>query len=345
MARDYAATIRSLIARAEHPNTPEAEATQSRNMADRLMREWRVSEEDMIAVDPALVVPGELNIMVRLPGYELSQYYVMVVREIARHTEVRVAVFTSYDAEGRYMAVGAVGYDSDLRYFELLWTGAHLMFSTRIDPIWDASLPVEENIFRMRNAGHKRKDIAFRAGWDGDKAADRSKVQRMYLREAGKRGEDAMAAGLDFNAATYRDSYADAFAVTIRRRLREVRDASDSVGGVVTLAGRSERVDEAFYAKYPAARPKAPADVTPWVDPRTDCTKCVKAKSGACNDHAYMRARSWTKADEAKAIARERSSSRAAGSAAGRTAAEGVVVTRGTARTNRLDRPNHSLEG
>ena len=145
----------------------------------------------------------------------------------------------------------------DLRYFELLWTSAYLMFSTRIDPHWDDTLTEAENIHRMRRAGHTRKEIADRAWGNsaGDVAANRSKVQRIYVAQAKAAGEDPAAAGLGFQAKDYRRAYADAFLNHLTRRLREARDAANAVGGVVVLAGRAERVQEAFYTLVPEARP------------------------------------------------------------------------------------------
>jgi hypothetical protein len=339
---DYAAKIQGLIANAENEALDEGVRATYRAKAEELMRKYRIAEEEALAVDPTSSSPISHSLLIKRAGQgqgDLSSMYGQIFHTIARHTGVRVNI--GYTGDWALSAT-TVGYEGDVRYTEFLWTAAYLMFSTRIDPTWDANRSEAENIFLLRQSGIERRRIADMAWGNGEDAAARSKVQRIYKSEAARRGEDAVASGLGFSTATYRQAYADSFLHTLARRLRDARDAADSVSGGLELHGRADRVDEAFYTMFPNLRPStAVAEV--WTDPRTDCPKCQKAKSGACNDHAYMRDRGWSKADEARYNARHNSSSARAGAASGRTAAEGVTISR-TERAGRLDPSGVALE-
>lgn len=346
MARDYATTIRGLLANAEDEALPEATRASYRAKAETLMREYRVAEEDALAVDPTSVAPIQHVIVIRSSkvGYgDLGSWYAMIFDTITRHTGVRYNL--SYDADFTTLAATVVGYEGDVRYTEFLWTAAYLMFSTRVDPVWSDDRSDEENIFLLRNAGVERRKISDRAWGNGTDSAARSKVQRIYVREAARRGEDVRAAGLGFNTDTYRQAYADQFYTTLRYRLSAARDAADSVGGGLVLHGRSERVDEAFYGLFPSLRPSTDTRTSaPWVDPRTTCDKKACKEGRACRDHAYLIPRAWTQADQERAERKYHSASAQAGRASGRDAAEGVSITKGHTRAGRLDASGTSIE-
>jgi hypothetical protein len=346
MAFDYAGKIRALLAHADDERLSDEARASYRARAMEFMRKYQIAEEEAIAVDPTSAVPMSIVIDFELGDarYDLHGFYPLIIRRIAEHTGVRVhtargANYTSY----RFTLVG---YEGDVRYTEFLWTSAFLMFTTKVDPVWDNDLPVESNIYRLRAAGFKRKEIADRA-WGygaGDEAKNRSKVQRIYVREAAKNGEDAVASGLDFNSANYRRAYAEAFINTLTSRLRQARDAADSVGGVLDLHGRMDRVDDAFYDLFPNLRPSTTVSI--YVDPRADCDRCKRAKSGYCQVHAYLRPRTWTQADEARWQRQQFGSAAQAGRASGRSAAAGVVIARGTDRQgNRVEGSGRAIEG
>lgn len=343
MARDYAALIRHLLARADHANTPPHEAAAAREKAEELMREYRVAEEEALATDPGSVLPTHLVIDITLPaGSFLRHKYIEIVRVVARHAEVKIHIAPL----GYGWRVTAVGYDGDLRYFEFLWTAAHLMFSTKIDPQWAETRSEAENIYLMRQAGIKRAEIAD-AAWgngSGAVAANRSKVQRIYKSEVAKRGEDALASGLGFNSTTYREAYADAFLSTLRHRLRVARDAANSKAGLPAHHGREERVDEAFYTLFPASRPTDVQPMAEWVDPRKTCVKVACKEGRACREHAWLKPRVVSQRELNAYENRLHGASARAGRASGATAAEGVVIARGHTTENRIERENRSIE-
>lgn len=345
MGFDYAGKIRALLAHADDERLSDDARAAYRTKAMEFMRQYQIEEEEALAVDPTSAVPMAIVIDFDLGSrYDLMGYYPTMIKRIAEHTGVRVKVQRDRTTNYAYRFT-IVGYEGDVRYTEFLWTSAFLMFTTKIDPVWDNDLPEATNIHRLRAAGIKRKEIADLA-WGygaGDEAKNRSKVQRIYLREAKNHGEDAVAAGLDFNSRNYRQAYAESFVTTLTRRLREARDAADSVGGVLDLHGRMDRVDDAFYDLFPGDRPST--TVATYVDPTKDCERCKRAASGYCRSHQYLKPRTWTRADELRWQRQQHGAAAQAGRASGRSAAEGVHLSRGTARTGRVEGSGRAIEG
>jgi hypothetical protein len=338
MARDYAKMIAGLLANAEDEGNSDEARQSYRNKAEAMMRQYRIDQEDALATDPGSAAPIVKRVVL-VPTYNQfrNAYFPTIVRTLADHTECLVYI---HWVNGEGNVADVVGYEGDVRYFEYLWTAAHLMFATRVDPIWADDRTEAENIFLLRNAGHERREIADRA-WGpgaGTVAANRSKIQRIYLAEAKRRGEDALATGLGFNTRMYRESYARQFITTLHSRLWRARQAANAAGGVVTLAGRAERVREALWAAFPDLRPSTDAvAATDYLPPNHDCDRCRRAKSGFCREHNWLKPREVTKADQERWDRQQHSASARAGRASGRTAAEGVHIQRGTAETGKMD--------
>lgn len=316
MGFDYAAKIQALLANVEDHRLPEAARESYRAKAEKLMKDYRIAEEEALATDPGSSSPIVAKIRVTTGHMgDLDNWYSMVFALIARHVGCR---HTFHWDNGDVATV--VGYEGDVRYVEFLWTAALMMFATRINPVWDASLPEPENIWRLRNAGIERRVIADKA-WGpfaGRVAANRSKVQRIYLRECAARGEEARATGLGHQTDVYRQAYARSFYDTLRQRLQTARDAADSAGGGLVLHGRTERVDEAFYGRFPHLRPNP--NPAPYVAPEP-CKNCTDDE--ACRKHR------WNAEDERRWQRQYNSASARAGGASGRVAAEGVRIDRG----------------
>lgn len=337
---DYASKIQGLVAMSEDENLSDGARANYRAKAEELMIKYRVAEEELLATDEASSLPITHTIVLCPDTSAMRMWYSSVFSTIAAHTGVRHLTRYVHTADKGYQLVATVvGYEGDVRYTEFLWTAAFLMFSTRIDPTWLETRSEVENIYLLRNAGIERRVIADRAWGNGKDAAARSKVQRVYLKECARRGEEARAAGLGHNTAVYRESYARSFRDTIAWRLREARDAADSVAGGLVLHGRSDRVDEAFYVAFPNLRPST--DLTPR-EPLPECDRCKKAKSGHCRNHPAL---TWTKADEARWQRFTTSASATSGAQSGRAAAEGVVISRGHERASRLDQGGRAIEG
>ena len=324
MARDYAKTIGHLIAMAEDESLPEAARATYREKAEAMMREYRIEEEQAIATESTAAVPvlDVITIMEsRAYSNPLRQHYWGMWSRIATHCGVRsVGQYTNWSSDDTsQLQAKVVGYEGDIRYAELLFTAARLVFMTRIDARVDRGLSDQENCYFMRNSGMKRNEIA-RMLW-GSAPTDgpaHGRVQKLYLAECTKRGEAPRVSGRGIQVEIYREAYAKGFVNELSWRLQNASAAVDKASGGLVLHGRKERVDEAFYTEFPTQRPKtaeqAAADLARWEAEEADCEGCKRtsSKTGKCKDHRprfmteaeYRRHRRMTDSPEARAGSR-----------------------------------------
>lgn len=251
--------VQNLIARAEHESTPIPEAALCRQKAEELMQEWRLQEEQAIAVDPFSISPVVHTIYLGPAGNDLIFNVIEMAVLVANHSECRSAIMYDTSNDLRGYAIALVGFEVDVRLAEYILSAARITFSNHLEPTKDDSLSEQENVYRMRRAGMLRKDVALLM-WGQNTPAMRTKAQRLYLRECNARGEQPQLEGLGTDAKTFRQAYARGFVDRLRDRLYEARDAANRSGGAIVLAGRAEKVQEAFYEAFPERRPSnAPA--------------------------------------------------------------------------------------
>jgi hypothetical protein len=342
MARDYAKMIGALIANAEDETLPQATRDSYRNKAESLMREYRIAEEDAIATEGSTAVPvmDQITIM-ETHAYDnpLRSYYWMIMSHIANHCGIRVA--GQYEGsswgESSKLVANVVGYEGDLKYAELLFLAARLVFLTRIDARVDRSLSDQLNCYYMRGSGMSRKDIA-EALWGSSPTdgAAHGKVQKLYVAECTARGEVPKVSGRGIQVAVYREAYARGFVNEIYWRLDAASSAVDKESGGLVLHGRMERVDEAFYNAFPKHRPmtaeeraKERMEAAEEVMNCADCKK-TKHESGRCKRH---RPYEISAADRRRQERLYGSAEAHAGMRAGARAAEDVHIGRsGTAK-------------
>lgn len=322
------AKIQKLIAVADDPATPEEAAATYRQKAESLMRDYRVAEEDLIASDQFSILPVMRKIVV-VEGArgEFESEYCSLWYSIARHCGLRSLL--RYTA-GSVVAT-AVGYDSDLRYAEFLWSACRLMFASKLEPEVDRSLSDEDNVYNLRSSGLERIRIS-KLIWGDGSHSNNAKVTRLYAKACAARGEDPAVAGRSVSAKDYRTVYARSFTNGVGRRLREARDAADSIGGAVVLGGRAERIDEAFYELFPTMRPQPRAEGEPAAPRECDACKRTKHESGKCRD---CRPRKVTQAERNRFERLYYSETAQRASRAGQTAADGVEIDR-VARAKRI---------
>lgn len=325
------ARVQKLLAVADDPaTTPEASANY-REKAESLMREYRIAEEDLIAQDAFSILPTSKKFTLIERESEFSRSYQAMWYAITYHTGIRSVLRWELDRDTtQYTLVATVvGYASDIRYAEFLWSAARLMFSAKIEPSVDPEASEQENVYRLRSAGIERNRISVMM-WGNAYHSNNAKVTRLYVRACGERGEDPAVVGRSISAKDYRKVYARSFVARIGTRLQDARDAADSVGGAIELVGRKERVDETFYTIFPNYRP------TPDSEPVAEeaCAACKRAKSGHCRKHPAYRA---TKASLARVDRMYYSETARRAASAGASAADLVKINRTTDRAKRIE--------
>ncbi len=342
--------VQALLRQADHPNTSATEAQTFRNKAEALMMQYRI-DEAMLAQQPdSGITPkwGSFTVCAYRSPY--SNQYTSIARNVIDHCGARGVVDSntcggSWDQYDLWTVEATfVGFESDIRLVEALYTECFLAFQSRLEPKVDRTKTDGDNIRRLRQSGMEWNRIT-RLLWNEEEHRFIVRARRLFLKECAAVGEspdDFL--GMGNNMRVFRESYAAGFASELRYRLQAMRASRGETSQGVVLAGREEAINEAFYKKYPQYAPpkRLPVAETEeegaeggasvarqhtrevYVDPRESCAKCQKAKSGYCRDHAYMR----------PSTARYREAPYSyAGEALGRRAARSIDLGSGSGRS------------
>lgn len=288
--------IQALIAKADGTDYPEEAAT-FRAKAEALMHQYRIEESMLASAAPAgSIVPVWQTWPVCRTDSEFRNHYTQIAAYILHHIGGRCVFTVTSKDDGLWDVMICVGYESDLRYGEMLFTSAMLAFGNLLEPKHDPTLSDQVNAYRMRKAGMEGWKIAYvlwgyKLGLDPNPNSvgrNAGKARRLYRAQAVVLGEDPKELmGQGNNVETYRRSYAEGFVSEIWNRLLRMRYTKGEESQGLVLAGRKEAVAEAFYERYPQYRPQASAK--PIGNGRDGCVRCAKAKSGYCRDHAHLK--------------------------------------------------------
>jgi hypothetical protein len=315
------ATVRALLDTAdsyEAEGNSEASASY-RAKAEQLMKKYRIDQEEALAINPTIAEPIAVELDLVGYGSQYKSQYAVMFWYIAKHCGVQHYCRYVYTEQGYTLRVHVVGYEEDVRYAEMLFTSARMVFTERLEPKVNPQFSDQVNAYRLRSAGIERVRIA-EMMWGNTDKVFLGRVGRLYKAECAERGEEPMLSGRGVTGKAYREQYAEQFVNTLSGRLWQARQAAGEGGGLV-MHGREERIREAFYRFYPDQRPK-PA--LPTAD-KPECEKCAKSKRGACRDCYVPMGRSSNGPDY-NSVAAER------GRMAGATAARSVELNRGGGR-------------
>lgn len=315
--------VQGLLRQADHPNTGPTEAQTFRAKAEALMMRYRIDEAMLAQAPDSGVKPKWGEFLVCAYGSEYRYYYRYLAEAVLEHCGVRgVVEYVRGDGpndDGSWaseLRCDFVGFESDLRLVRILYTECMLAFQSRLEPGYDANLSPQINAYRMRRAGMEWNRICEALFGPGTgEHRFRLRARRMFLKESDLQGTDpSPSLGMGTNMRVFRESYSNGFYSELASRLRRMRSSRWNTADTV-LAGRTEAIDIAFYERYPQYAPPKPlpegtdpdaGDAESeegggsgsvakshargtYVDPRSACSKCQKAKSGYCRDHAYMR--------------------------------------------------------
>lgn len=165
--------VQKLIAMAEADNNStnpaEREATEkeqqaAREQADALMLRFAIDQAILDDSAPAYAKRLPLSTTFLMGGSsEIIGYVARLSEYVADHCRCLVRSYTAYTADGY---VGTVyGYESDVRYFELLYTTLRLHMLGVLLPRVDSSKSLEDNCYALHNAGFNWLEIAGMYGW------------------------------------------------------------------------------------------------------------------------------------------------------------------------------------
>lgn len=334
--------VQALLANADDPaNPPEAQETY-RAKAEALMFQYRISETQAASAAVGTAASGGLRpvwrtVFICRVGGEFQQTYRYMAAQALNHVDAKAVtdIESNPDDDNRnWWVAKAVGYESDLRYAEVLYTSMHLGFAGKMEPKVNPALSDQENAYILRSAGLEGRRIA-KLLWGDDSKPNRAKARKLFARHAEQLGEDpSVLLGRGNSVAVYRESYAEGFETEMWSRLNRMRISRGDSGELV-LKSRKDAVLEAFYERYPRLRPRPTAPASRSIGGRDTCEKCRKAKSGYCRDHQYLRPR---------AVSYRPRSYSSAGYSRGKTAARSVDLG-STGRGRVSGGSQRSLEG
>ncbi len=264
--------VRLLIAKAEHPGTDSAEAGILRQKADELMLKNAIDAAALEASKPPELRGQPEILIIDLVGEgDVLHEMAYMAALVASHCRCRIRAYSDYDSQRSTWLSKVYGYESDLRYFEIMYTTLRLHMVGALIPSWDDSQTVGENVYRFHNAGFNWVDIARMHGWRKQpqwkypdvKTPFKHKVtgevipnndfgklfKAPYLRECKARGTKLVKI-TPSGAKTWRRCAADGYTNRISQRLAEVAGTRDesSVGALVL---RRDDLDAYFRDQNP----------------------------------------------------------------------------------------------
>ncbi|QHB37462.1 hypothetical protein SEA_AIKOY__57 [Mycobacterium phage Aikoy] len=261
--------IMKLLERANHPETPEAEANSCSELAEKLMAQHMIDRMDLKPEDKSRVIQDKWEMRVGDAGSEFMYHVIDMLKNVVTHCGIRVHPNAPYlkreDGTVDYQTkvFTLVGFPEDMRFAELIWFRVFMGFVTNINPKWDASKPMEENVYALARAGRSWGDIHEAATKAGETLPDLlkgggAKLRDMYKKACAAKGEEY------YKTRThdaYRATFVRSYDATIRSRLRLMREAanesvSDADKYALAIRDTKERVDEEFYRLFPEYDPE-----------------------------------------------------------------------------------------
>lgn len=275
--------VRALIDKADHAATPKAEADACRARAEEMMLKYAIAEAELDKTRPAAqrMVPETYRFTLCSGDNPVKQQLVDLVTTVANHCRCQVVIHF-YKAKSAACEITAVGYNSDLRYMELLVTSLMLHVSGEVEPAVDPAKSFDENVYILHDAGVKWERIArlmnrtyeqykddFPGGaqspesWmvrDWRKSVRPSKTQpevlvpwpdghrliNAYKRHCAKIGDEPRAIT---SPKTYQRSFVQAYVREVSIRLFDMRQANEGIG--TALALRFEDVTDKVKELFP----------------------------------------------------------------------------------------------
>jgi len=274
--------VRQLIEKAEAPiaegATPaEAEATRieqasARKLADKIMADYAIQEWQALKTGGATSAKTDrIKIDVGDGGDPFLERLAALVNVVALHCRcVSIWMKGSGIKDYRKEYCWVYGFQSDLRYFELLYTTLHLHMAGALLPSPDPALTMNENAYTFRQAGLNWIEIAVAWGWY-EVPREPGEARNMYRnRETGERVSWARSVGRIKKAAlaeyakrgetpprippsaalNFRYNAINGYIAKIGQRLREARSEVGS-GAEIVLRDRSQNVAAAVAEDFP----------------------------------------------------------------------------------------------
>ncbi len=283
---DVLRKVRFLVAMAEQPIDPtlspeEAAATKreqdaARARADKLMESYAIKEwQAAQGGDAPAIRPTFIRIDIGAgdsPYLDETATLANIVANYCRCSSVWMSG-SGWGLSDRQEHVRVYGYESDLRYFELLFTTLYLHMTGAVFPVFDPARSIEDNVYSLHNAGMNWWDIAEANGWrptasrpgepklmyrnenTGERASWAKAVnqyKRAYQRAIKARGEEFFRIPPS-GSRDFRFNAAQGYLARIRRRLDEQAGKREQ-STVLVLKDRDHNIADLVASEHPDLR-------------------------------------------------------------------------------------------
>lgn len=325
--------IAKLFERADHPNTPEAEAAACREKAEQIMRENRISQAMLHLTDEQKRVFEQYVVPAKYGAVDWGKRH-MVALIAFEHAGCRVK-----SLYGAKEMLHVVGYPADVFYGKVLFERAIAELEETMDPQWQNNMTDEQNIFRLRNSGKTWGSVGyiFSQETEGPKYSDQA-VKARYDKWVKHVGMEPMPQTRRHEA--YRASLQESFVSTLRSRLEDLKkqaEGNEEPGEyAVAIVKDEDALREEFYTLFPEMRPKSAEEREAfWSEHRARAAEEAKAEeerranmTQAQRDaEDRKREREEKRSEREYQAYRERNRKDAAGWAVGNRAAKRVRVS------------------
>ena len=291
------------------------EADARRTMADSLMLQYAIKDAGQAADGTIQSKPMIITVDMG-PNSEVISYLAWVMGDLAKHCRCRIRPY-AYWADGSWHAK-VYGFESDVRYYELVYTTIRLHMMGVLLPRVDRTESLEENCYRLHSSGYNWLQIAELYNWhkysytfagiDGRYPPAEMKVpyyrktdagvtfepattvgsayKRAYYRACKEKGEQPQKIAAN-GTATYRRSAASGYVSMISRRLMIMRHER-TAGTELILRSRVDALDLLFREDNP--------DLFREPEPEEDSNgkkgrkpRAVRYRAMTVNEDAYRR--------------------------------------------------------
>jgi hypothetical protein len=275
--------IRALINKAESYEASKDqslahEAQACRERADVMMQKYAVEEWQTAQKAPVAVVPTRIKIDLGDEDNPFLTELATLVNIVSKFCKCS-SIWMEHSGRkslGIQEYVWVYGYESDLRYFEMLFTTIHLHMLGAIFPKPDPNKTLGENAYELHNAGLNWFDIAKAYGWyqvppnpgeprdmyvsreTGERASWARSIGRIkaaYRAEVSSRAEEFLRIS-PAGSETYRRNAAMGYLSRIKQRLDGIA-GQRGTGAEVVLADKSQNIAAALADDFPHARQTA----------------------------------------------------------------------------------------
>lgn len=272
--------VMALLERAAHPGTPPAEARLCEEKADALMAQHMIDRMDLTVEEKSKIIKSTWDLRISDAGNDSIEFYSTILNLLTTvlfHCGIRLnpRVEFAKNEDGKTdwnrKRLILVGFPEDIRYAEQIWFTVFKTFVMNVNPKWDVSKSLGENVYDQISAGKTWRvvqDMAYDArpdhyGLPGKFADHPTKsggpiLNKAYKEALKERGEES---GVTRRNKAYRASFARSYSATIGDRLRVMRAkakeaVSDSDKFSLALRDTKEQVDAEFYRLFPEYDPE-----------------------------------------------------------------------------------------